>query len=390
MTAVLSRRFFHGGTDQLPALHASVTLGVTVAAIVAGGVGAWVAWRSTRDLGGTRTTATALAAVAVVAAVSLVVLVAVGLRSFGMVHLAYLVLVVSVPIVGVTLGLRAATTDTLARPWAAVAVLLISPAAVGWYATHVEPYRLRVDRASLAVGPGRSGGDPIRIGVLADLQTNDIRAHEHAAVDLLLAEEPDLILLAGDLFQGSDAQFAAHEEELRELLGRLHAPAGVFVVRGDTDHDDRTDRAVKGTDIVILDDEAADLTIGDRTVQLGGNRLAYHSPAAMELRRDLAGGPEDGTIRILVAHRPDAVLDLPTDSRVDLTVAGHTHGGQVVVPGFGPPMTLTSVPRRVARGGLHEVAGNAIYVSNGVGMERAQAPQVRFFSPPSVGIVELT
>jgi predicted MPP superfamily phosphohydrolase len=116
------------------------------------------------------------------------------------------------------------------------------------------------------------------------------------------------------------------------------------------------------------------------------------------LRRDLARGAEgaggadatdDGTVRILLAHRPDAVLDLDHRSRIDLTVAGHTHGGQVVLPGFGPLMTMSDVPRAAGRGGLHRIDGNAIYVSTGVGLERAQSPQVRLFSRPSIGVLEL-
>jgi predicted MPP superfamily phosphohydrolase len=50
---------------------------------------------------------------------------------------------------------------------------------------------------------------------------------------------------------------------------------------------------------------------------------------------------------------------------------------------------MSDVPRNVARGGLHQIDGNAIYVSNGVGLERARAPQVRLFSPPSVGLLTL-
>ena len=57
--------------------------------------------------------------------------------------------------------------------------------------------------------------------------------------------------------------------------------------------------------------------------------------------------------------------------------------------GFGPLVTMSDVPRDVARGGLHEVAGNPIYVSAGVGMERGSAPQVRLFCPPEIGVVTL-
>lgn len=59
------------------------------------------------------------------------------------------------------------------------------------------------------------------------------------------------------------------------------------------------------------------------------------------------------------------------------------------MPGFGPLVTLSRVPRHVAAGGLHTVADTPIYVGTGVGLERGQAPQVRLFSRPSVGIVTL-
>lgn len=373
----------------------ATTFAVTLIATLAGLAGMVALWLAPGRLGGIVPTTFGLAVAAAIGAVALVPLFVVGLGFFGIVHLAYLGLVVSVPMVGVALGARALATDTVTAPWAAGAIVLVLPAAVGWYATHVEPYRLRVDQVTVAVAVDRTGDDTVRIGVLADLQTDNVTDHERAAVARLLAEQPDLILLPGDLFQGSPEQFADHEDEMRALLGQLRAPHGVYFVRGDTDHGDFADRALQGTDIVILDDETTDISIGDRRIRLGGNRLDYASTSALAVRRALEapanvpGEPDDGTIRILVAHRPDAVVDLAPDSRVDLTVAGHTHGGQIVVPGFGPPLTLSGVPRQVGGGGLHDLDGNQIYVSTGVGLERDQAPQIRLFCPPSIGILTL-
>lgn len=60
-----------------------------------------------------------------------------------------------------------------------------------------------------------------------------------------------------------------------------------------------------------------------------------------------------------------------------------------MVPGFGPIVTLSEVPRGVARGGLGRIDGNRIYVSPGVGLQRGQAPQVRLFAPPAVAVLTL-
>ena len=107
------------------------------------------------------------------------------------------------------------------------------------------------------------------------------------------------------------------------------------------------------------------------------------------LSERLAAETTPGDTVIAVSHYPDVVLDLPADTTVDLVISGHTHGGQVSIPGFGPPMTLSNVPRVVAAGGLHVVDGHPVYVSTGVGLERGQAPQLRFNVRPSVALLTI-
>ncbi len=376
------------------------TLAVTFTALVIGTIAALVAWRVARP-GTTKRVLLALFASGVVALVaawaSLFVLVPRGLDEWGVVHLAYLLLTVSIPMVGVALVI---TGWRDARSWLAIAVgaLLVVPAPLGLYATHVEPSWLRTDHLDLALDPSRTGDDPILVAVLSDIQTNRIGAHEREAVDRVMAAEPDIILIPGDLFQGDRDEIEREADAMRELLGRLHAPGGVYFVQGDSDHYLEMTTLLPGTDITPLLDEVVDVEVHDRTVRVGGirnSRYTGHSGRPMYSSRSrdtidsLESAPEDGTIRILVAHRPDAVNELDTDSRIDLVVSGHTHGGQVVLPLIGPPVTLTDVPRDLARGGLHEVDGNAIVVSPGVGMVRGQAPQVRFLSRPAVVLVEM-
>lgn len=375
-----------------------MTLTLTMAAVLAGAVGGAVVWRFPDDigvpwlprwLGPLLVIAAGLLAAGGVGFAVVVGMVLFGrLYFFGIIHLAYLGLCVAVPIVGSAVVVRT-VTGRLTGWSAALAVGLLVPVPIGWYATHVEPYRLGVDEVTFQVDPARAGEDPVRIGVLADLQTNNPGAHERKAIDRLLEAEPDIILIPGDLFQGSLAELDRHEEEMRELVGRLAAPGGVYFVQGDTDHWGRADRILEGSDIEVLDDEIVEVSVGDRRILLGGNPLDFWSDSAAAVHQELENAPGDDTIRILMAHRPDVVLGRPEGSRIDLTVAGHTHGGQVVIPGFGPLITMSEVPRHVARGGLHQIAGNDIYVSTGVGLERAQAPQVRFLSQPTIGLVDL-
>ena len=73
---------------------------------------------------------------------------------------------------------------------------------------------------------------------------------------------------------------------------------------------------------------------------------------------------------------------------VDLVLAGHTHGGQVVMPFFGPVVTASRLPRLFA-GGLHDFRGTPLHVSRGVGMERGFSPPVRFLCPPEICVLDL-
>lgn len=100
------------------------------------------------------------------------------------------------------------------------------------------------------------------------------------------------------------------------------------------------------------------------------------------------GCPEED-VNILLGHAPDYILSLGHLS-IDLCLAGHTHGGQVRIPFFGPPITLSRVPREWARG-MHEVGNTRINVSAGVGSEHMMdLPAIRFNCPTEISVIELS
>jgi uncharacterized protein len=226
--------------------------------------------------------------------------------------------------------------------------------------------------------------------VLADLQTDRVGAYEWGAIERLMALKPDVILIPGDIFQGTDEEWERQRPEMRRLLASLSAPGGVYYTQGDVDGgDEEIADLMEGTGIRPLINEIARVSVGDRPITIGGLELAYRSPGALATIRELERAKGRSDLRILVAHRPDAAMELTNESRVDLVVAGHTHGGQIVLPFFGPPMTLTGVPRAMAAGGLHRLFGNALYVSRGVGCERGRAPRIRFLCPPEISLITI-
>jgi predicted MPP superfamily phosphohydrolase len=307
---------------------------------------------------------------------------------FGKIHVLYLWVFLTLPVLGAALVVSSFVPTLRPTRWGMIgAAGLMALGAVGLYATHVEPRWIRTERVSLDVD-GVPTDEPLRIGVLSDLQTDGIGDYEWDAVHRLMGEEPDLILVAGDYFQSDEALFLSQLEELRDLLGTLSAPGGVFLVQGDVDSPERMALMTAGQDLEWLDHAVATTEVDGLRVAIGGIPPSWDSPESRATIDDLAA-TTDVDLRILLSHRPDAVFEVPADG-ADLVVAGHTHGGQLRLPIIGPVMTMSGIPRHIAAGGLHAVDGIPIYLSNGVGVERAGAPQFRLGDRPSVGIVTLT
>jgi len=310
-------------------------------------------------------------------------------RPFLAIHFVHTWLFVAAPVAcaAAWIAARRGGGTAAGRATAASAVLLL-PALLAWTSV-VEPFQLRLEQVDVPLPAARAPQPPLRIGVLADLQCTEVGAHEREAVATLMAQMPDLILLPGDVQQTfSPGEFAALEPPLRALLAELDAPLGVYLVLGNCDSREGTQRLIAGTRVRLLVDETVHLQHAGRAVALCGLTLAIGGDRAHAALDELEAGPE-GELRLMLAHYPDAALQLAQGTRVDLVIAGHTHGGQVRLPGIGPLITLSGVPREVAGGGLHALNGTWIYVSRGVGVERGDAPRIRFNCLPEVSLLTL-
>jgi predicted MPP superfamily phosphohydrolase len=267
----------------------------------------------------------------------------------------------------------------------AALVALIARAA--WF----EPRRLVVIEQDLRLPGWPSGLDGMRIALVSDLHGGGPQVGQQAirrVVERVNATAPDLVALLGDAIDYTviGGSVLAPEAVSREL-GALRAPLGAIAVLGN--HDWANDgpgvlRALREAGATVLENQTTELEFrGTRFCVAGLADATTRRPDMYATLRDV---PPDQPL-LLLSHNPDTFPQAP--SRVSLTVSGHTHGGQVALPLLGPVETFSRVSRRVGAGGLHRVAGNSIYVSTGVGLVRQQAPQVRFLTRPSVGVVTL-
>jgi predicted MPP superfamily phosphohydrolase len=254
------------------------------------------------------------------------------------------------------------------------------------YAQFIAPYEVVLEQATVRLPEERAGESPLIVGVLSDMQMARVSDHERQAVRRLMDHVPDIILLPGDIFEGSPEAFHEALSEIQQLLSLLSAPGGVWIVPGDSDIFARFDQVTLGTDARILRDEVVDIHVRDRHVRLLGVEQMGEPERALPEFESLPG---DDDIRLVLVHRPRNVEWLEPGSRVDLVIAGHTHGGQVAFPFVGPVFVGSPLPYDVAAGGLHDVGGRRVYVSRGLGMQRHQSPQIRFLSPPEITLLTL-
>lgn len=203
-------------------------------------------------------------------------------------------------------------------------------------------------------------------------------------VTLANEQHPDLVVLLGDyvIHDVVGGRFIPPEETAMEL-GALRARLGVVSVLGNHDwwlDGERVRAAFTAERLRPLENEAVRLTDRGHAVWVAG--LADLWTRVPDIERALRAVPAGETV-ILLTHSPDVFPDVP--ARVGLTLAGHTHGGQVALPLIGPPIVPSAFGQRYAAG-LVEEGGRRLFVTPGVG---TSIVPVRFGVPPEVSVLRL-
>lgn len=239
-------------------------------------------------------------------------------------------------------------------------------------------------QARLALPGWPQHAPPLRIALLSDLHFGNRAmgtARLTAIVQDVNAARPDLILIAGDFMAGRTGEGAAERAAAFSLpLSRLRARLGAVAVLGNHDYwtgPSEVRRALKKSGVVLLVNSAA--RRGPVTILGVDDVFSGHD----DLRRTLASARSLGGVPIVLTHSPDIVHKL--GSGFPLVVAGHTHCGQVVVPGFGAILGHAPLdhwkrlydPRY--RCGLVHDDGRTVVVTAGLGSGTAP---IRLGAPP--------
>lgn len=250
-----------------------------------------------------------------------------------------------------------------------------------------EPASLKSSSQTLRLANWPAECNGYRIAVLADLHTgsphNDLD-NLRRVVSRTLEADPDLVLLAGDfVIHGVVGGEFVPPEAAASVLQPLTDKSEVFAVLGNHDwwlNPVRVRAALETRGISFLEDAATELIRGNCRFWLAG--VSDFMEGAHDVGLALRDIPAEQPT-VVFTHNPDIFPAVP--ARVSLTIAGHTHGGQVYIPGIGRPVVPSRFGERYAIGHVVE-DGRHLFVSPGIG---TSILPVRFLVPPEISLLRL-
>ena len=258
-------------------------------------------------------------------------------------------------------------------PLAIGTIVAVVAAMAGWREAQATPRVVAYD-----VPVAGWTGPPLRIAQLSDIHLGppDMPATRVASIVAQVnALRPDLIVLTGDYHGGKliDGKAGNLDNAIRPLA-RLRSRFGTFAVRGNHDEPYWSPRVLPRYGMTYLQNTHADA--GPIIVAGSDDLTTGHADVAAALAGIAPGKPV-----IMLMHQPDGFAAVPAS--VALTLAGHTHGGQVRLPLFGAPVIGS---RRGYQRGAYTEGGRRLIVSSGIGTTTLP---IRWGVPPEIVVVTL-
>lgn len=274
--------------------------------------------------------------------------------------------------------------DFLRVTLATAGLTTLAGVSVSAYATLIEPYHLEVRYLELALPSLHPAFQGYRIAQFSDIHMGAWMTVGilEPIIETLNVQDADLIALTGDFVTVELGTALA--ADYVALLRQLSARDGALAVLGNHDHW-TNDRAVRGfierAGMIDVNNDVYSLKRGAAQLHVAGVDDYWEGKA--DLERVLTLLPGEGAA-VLLAHEPDYADISAASRRFDLQLSGHSHGGQISLPFFGPPILPTFGKKYPA--GLYLVGQMLQYTNRGVGMI---APYVRFNCRPEITVFTL-
>ncbi|MGU3437711.1 metallophosphoesterase [Actinomycetes bacterium M1A6_2h] len=245
----------------------------------------------------------------------------------------------------------------------------------------VEAATPQVTRTDVALDRLPTEFDGVRVALVSDIHAGPARGRNfvQSVVDEVNAQKPDMIVLDGDLIDGTVELVG----DVLDPIDQLSAPLGVFAVSGN--HEFYADDGGKwldlwsGLGVDVLRNTHTDVSRGGSVITVAGvNDFTARAPYEPDMDGALNGVDPDRFV-FMLAHQPRQALEA-SDRGVDFQVSGHTHAGQLWPIRYLVPLQQPTVE------GLDTVGSTTVYTTRGAG---AWGPPVRVAAPPEISMLTL-
>ncbi|OGF21442.1 hypothetical protein A2316_02315 [Candidatus Falkowbacteria bacterium RIFOXYB2_FULL_38_15] len=249
----------------------------------------------------------------------------------------------------------------------------------------IEPYRLEIEETDFYDEDIPASFNNLKIVFFADIHHGLFfsKTRVKKLVEKVNKMNPDIIFVGGDFVGNWLFEKPEYIEPCFAELKNLKAKYGVFGVLGN--HDVWTDKILsleelEKSGIVYLGNKGQWLEMNGEKIKIGGVKDFYEG---VQDTSEVFSDVDQNDFSILLSHNPDYAEKIDND-KIDLVLAGHTHGGQITFFGLWAPATSSRYGQKY-RTGLVDAPNTKVLVTNGVG----SILPIRFFARPQVNIINL-
>lgn len=266
-----------------------------------------------------------------------------------------------------------------------ISLSVISIIFLGIYITFIERNLLMVKRHNINIS--KNGEDKLKVVQITDTQLGEYYSLENLnnVVKKINNLNPDIVVFTGDLIDNA----ATYEDlyNVSEVLGKIETNIGKYAVYGNHDIGGGAIRyyedIMSEAGFTVLKNNKETIEVNGKYISIfGGDEALLGRHNSEETMRRI----DEENVNILLIHEPDLIEEY-IDYPIDLVLSGHSHGGQVYIPFYGP-IVSNALAEKYSKG-LYKIDNyrqTNLYVSSGLGNTKLP---FRFFNIPEIVVFDL-